>query len=270
MHGYRFPQHELALATLAREMGFAQVSVSHEVCPLMKLVSRGDTTVVDAYLSPILRATCARSSANWSVMPTPTPVQRSESAAMRLQFMQSNGGLTDAHLFQGKDAILSGPAGGIVGAVEVSRLAGFDRIIGFDMGGTSTDVTHYAGEYERAFVTEVAGVRLAAPMMRIHTVAAGGGSICTFDGARFRVGPESAGANPGPASYRRGGPLTVTDCNVMVGKLDPRTLPARLRSGRRSTARRRDRAREVRGARRRRHVAKPDRRARRRRSPTAS
>ena len=139
--------------------------------------------------------------------------------------MQSNGGLTDAHLFQGKDAILSGPAGGIVGAVEVSRLAGFDKIIGFDMGGTSTDVTHYAGEYERAFITEVAGVRLAAPMMRIHTVAAGGGSICRFDGARFRVGPESAGANPGPASYRRGGPLTVTDCNVMVGKLDPELFP---------------------------------------------
>ena len=139
--------------------------------------------------------------------------------------MQSSGGLTDAHLFQGKDAILSGPAGGIVGAVEVSRLAGFDRIIGFDMGGTSTDVTHWAGEYERAFVTEVAGVRLRAPMMSIHTVAAGGGSICAFDGARFRVGPESAGANPGPASYRRGGPLTVTDCNVMVGKLDPELFP---------------------------------------------
>ena len=139
--------------------------------------------------------------------------------------MQSSGGLTDAHLFQGKDAILSGPAGGIVGAVEVSRLAGFDRIIGFDMGGTSTDVTHWAGEYERAFVTEVAGVRLRAPMMRIHTVAAGGGSICTFDGARFRVGPQSAGANPGPASYRRGGPLAVTDCNVMVGKLDPALFP---------------------------------------------
>jgi 5-oxoprolinase (ATP-hydrolysing) len=146
-------------------------------------------------------------------------------AAIRLQFMQSSGGLTDAHLFQGKDAILSGPAGGVVGAVEVSRAAGFDRIIGFDMGGTSTDVTHFAGEFERAFVTEIAGVRLRAPMMRIHTVAAGGGSICTFDGARFRVGPESAGANPGPASYRRGGPLTVTDCNVMVGKLDPDLFP---------------------------------------------
>jgi 5-oxoprolinase (ATP-hydrolysing) len=139
--------------------------------------------------------------------------------------MQSSGGLTDARLFHGKDAILSGPAGGVVGAVEVSRLAGFDRIIGFDMGGTSTDVTHWAGEYERAFVTEVAGVRLRAPMMSIHTVAAGGGSVCTFDGARFRVGPESAGANPGPAAYRRGGPLTVTDCNVMVGKVDPDLFP---------------------------------------------
>jgi 5-oxoprolinase (ATP-hydrolysing) len=220
MHGYRFAQHEQALARIARRIGFAQVSVSHEVSPLMKLVSRGDTTVVDAYLSPILRRYVDR-------------VERAltggrgidKPGGMRLQFMQSSGGLTDAHRFQGKDAILSGPAGGIVGAVEVSRLAGFDRIIGFDMGGTSTDVTHWAGEYERAFVTEVAGVRLRAPMMKIHTVAAGGGSICTFDGARFRVGPESAGANPGPAAYRRGGPLTVTDCNVMVGKIDPALFP---------------------------------------------
>jgi 5-oxoprolinase (ATP-hydrolysing) len=251
MHGYRFPQHELALAALARELGFAQVSVSHAVCPLMKLVSRGDTTVVDAYLSPILRRYVsqverdlegrARAAAEIGMdarrrggSDEPHEVRRggadegNKAAARylpRIQFMQSNGGLTDAHRFQGKDAILSGPAGGIVGAVEVSRLAGFDRIIGFDMGGTSTDVTHYAGEYERAFITEVAGVRLAAPMMRIHTVAAGGGSICTFDGSRFRVGPQSAGANPGPASYRRGGPLTVTDCNVMVGKLDPELFP---------------------------------------------
>src|SRR5207249_6727935 len=149
-------------------------------------------------------------------------------ARPRLQFMQSNGGLTDAHRFQGEDAILSGPAGGVVGAVEVSRLAGFDRIIGFDMGGTSTDVTHWAGAYERAFVTEVAGVRLRAPMMRIHTVAAGGGSICWFDGSRFRVGPESAGANPGPAAYRRGGPLTVTDCNLIGGKLDSALFPKRF------------------------------------------
>ncbi len=217
MHGYRYPQHERALLRLARELGFTQVSVSHEVSPLMKLVSRGDTTVVDAYLSPILRRYVDQVEQDLG--------GTSGGSGVRLQFMQSSGGLTDAHLFQGKDAILSGPAGGIVGAVEVSRLAGFDRIIGFDMGGTSTDVTHYAGEYERAFVTEAAGIRLRAPMMRIHTVAAGGGSICTFDGARFRVGPQSAGANPGPASYRRGGPLTVTDCNVMVGKLDPALFP---------------------------------------------
>jgi len=217
MHGYRYPLHEQALAACARAIGFPQVSVSHEVSPLMKLVSRGDTTVVDAYLSPILRRYVGR-------------VEREltggrDDSGIRLQFMQSSGGLTDANLFQGKDAILSGPAGGIVGAVEVSRQAGFERIIGFDMGGTSTDVTHWAGEYERAFVTEVAGVRLRAPMMSIHTVAAGGGSISTFDGARFRVGPESAGAVPGPAAYRRGGPLTVTDCNVMVGKLDPELFP---------------------------------------------
>ncbi|MEP7327995.1 MAG: hydantoinase B/oxoprolinase family protein [Betaproteobacteria bacterium] len=217
MHGYRFPQHEAQLATLARRLGFTQVSVSHEVSPLMKLVSRGDTTVVDAYLSPILRRYVEQVEADLTGgMQTGGP---------RLQFMQSSGGLTDAKLFQGKDAILSGPAGGIVGAVEVSRVAGFDRIIGFDMGGTSTDVTHWAGEYERAFVTEVAGVRLRAPMMSIHTVAAGGGSICSFDGARFRVGPESAGANPGPAAYRRGGPLTVTDCNIMVGKVVPDLFP---------------------------------------------
>jgi 5-oxoprolinase (ATP-hydrolysing) len=220
MHGYRFAQHEQALAALARELGFGQVSASHEVSPLMKLVARGDTTVVDAYLSPILRRYVEQVERELRGR-APAP----DEGGLRLQFMQSNGGLTDAHRFRGKDAILSGPAGGVVGAVEVARLAGFERIIGFDMGGTSTDVTHYAGEYERAYMTAVAGVRLAAPMMRIHTVAAGGGSICTFDGARFRVGPESAGANPGPACYRRGGPLTVTDCNVMVGKLDPALFP---------------------------------------------
>ncbi len=257
MHGYRFPAHERTLASLAREIGFAQISVSHEVSPLMKFVSRGDTTVVDAYLSPILRryveqverdirgdtqkaaaeiATEARPQlANAGADDkTVRSVRRGGGDEAneadtrylpRIQFMQSSGGLTDAHRFQGKDAILSGPAGGVVGAVAVSRLAGCDRIIGFDMGGTSTDVTHYAGEFERAFVTEVAGVRLRAPMMRIHTVAAGGGSICRFDGSRMRVGPESAGAVPGPASYRRGGPLTVTDCNVMVGKLDPELFP---------------------------------------------
>jgi 5-oxoprolinase (ATP-hydrolysing) len=212
MHGYRFTEHEKTLKELAKDIGFTQISVSHEVSPLMKFVSRGDTTVVDAYLSPILRR---------YVMQVQNAL-----GAVRLQFMQSSGGLTDAHVFQGKDAILSGPAGGIVGAVAVTQLAGFDRMIGFDMGGTSTDVSHYAGEYERAFNTEVAGVRIRAPMMQIHTVAAGGGSICVFDGTKFRVGPESAGANPGPAAYRRGGPLTVTDCNVMLGKLRPELFPA--------------------------------------------
>ncbi|MGX6999195.1 hydantoinase B/oxoprolinase family protein [Caballeronia sp. KNU42] len=211
MHGYRYTAHEQKLKELAEQIGFTQISVSHEVSPLMKLVSRGDTTVVDAYLSPILRHYVGQVEADLGAVP--------------LQFMQSNGGLTDAHRFQGKDAILSGPAGGIVGAAQVSKLAGFDKIIGFDMGGTSTDVTHYAGEYEREFATEVAGVRIRAPMMKIHTVAAGGGSICSFDGARFRVGPQSAGANPGPASYRRGGPLTVTDCNVMTGKISARWFP---------------------------------------------
>ena len=212
MHGYRYTQHEAALKRIAQDIGFTQISVSHEVSPLMKFVSRGDTAVVDAYLSPILRRY----------------VEQVQSALgnVRLQFMQSSGGLTDAHKFQGKDAILSGPAGGIVGAAAVTQLAGFDKMIGFDMGGTSTDVTHFAGEYERAFETEVAGVRLRAPIMQIHTVAAGGGSICTFDGSKFRVGPESAGANPGPAAYRRGGPLTITDCNVMVGKLRPELFPA--------------------------------------------
>ncbi|HEY1385696.1 MAG TPA: hydantoinase/oxoprolinase family protein, partial [Dongiaceae bacterium] len=213
MHGFRHTQHEKALAGLADELGFRQISISHRVSPLMKLVSRGDTTVVDAYLSPILRRyvdQVAREIGN---------------DRTRLMFMQSNGGLTDAANFQGKDSILSGPAGGIVGAVETARLAGFDRIIGFDMGGTSTDVSHWRGAYERTFDAQVAGVRVRAPMMQIHTVAAGGGSILHFDGARFRVGPDSAGANPGPASYRRGGPLTVTDCNVMLGRLNPEFFP---------------------------------------------
>ncbi len=212
LHGYRNPIHERQVAALARDIGFAQVSVSHRVSPLMKLVGRGDTTVVDAYLSPILRRYVTQVADALS--------------GIRLMFMQSNGGLTDARSFEGKDAILSGPAGGVVGAVRTARMAGFDRIIGFDMGGTSTDVSHYAGEFERSFETQVAGVRLRAPMMDIHTVAAGGGSICRFDGTRFRVGPESAGANPGPACYRRGGPLTVTDCNVMIGKLRPNLFPA--------------------------------------------
>lgn len=214
LHGYRYPNHEQQVAAIARDIGFTQISVSHEVSPLMKLVSRGDTTVVDAYLSPILRR---------YVNQIATEL---DGAAPQLMFMQSNGGLINANRFQGKDSILSGPAGGIVGAVKTSAMAGFDRIIGFDMGGTSTDVSHYNGEYERTFETEVAGVRLRAPMMSIHTVAAGGGSILSFDGSRYRVGPESAGAYPGPASYRRGGSLTVTDCNVMVGKLQAAFFPS--------------------------------------------
>ena len=215
MHAYRYPEHERQVAALARAMGFAQVSVSHEVSPLIKLVGRGDTTVVDAYLSPILRRYVAQ-------VDKDLDARRS---AARLMFMMSSGGLTAAELFQGKDAILSGPAGGVVGMAETGRQAGFDRLIGFDMGGTSTDVSHFDGEYERAFETEVAGVRMRAPMMLIHTVAAGGGSILHFDGARFRVGPDSAGANPGPACYRRKGPLAVTDANVMVGKLIPDFFP---------------------------------------------
>ena len=213
LHAWKYPEHEQRVAKLVRDMGFSQVSVSHEVSPLAKLVGRGDTTVVDAYLSPILRRYVEQVSS-----------QLGDDS--RLMFMQSSGGLTAADLFQGKDAILSGPAGGVVGAVETSGLAGFDKVIGFDMGGTSTDVSHYDGEFERAFETEVAGVRMRAPMMRIHTVAAGGGSILFYEAGRFRVGPESAGANPGPACYRRGGPLSVTDANVMVGKLKPENFPA--------------------------------------------
>ncbi|MBL8831650.1 MAG: hydantoinase B/oxoprolinase family protein [Rhodospirillales bacterium] len=211
MHGYRHPAHEKRLGEIARRIGFSQISIGHVVSPLMKIVGRGDTTVVDAYVSPILRRYVDRVAG--------------ELGDTRLMFMQSNGGLVDANFFQGKDAILSGPAGGIVGAARTGTLAGFERIIGFDMGGTSTDVTLYNGEFERAFETIVAGVRMRAPMMKIHTVAAGGGSILFFDGTRFRVGPESAGANPGPACYRRGGPLAVTDANVMVGKIVPEFFP---------------------------------------------
>lgn len=220
MHGYRYPDHERQVAALAREIGFPQVSVSHEVSPLIKLVGRGDTTVADAYLSPILRRYVRQVAEELS-----GGTETEEGDAIRLMFMMSSGGLTAADLFQGKDALLSGPAGGVVGAAETGALAGFDRIIGFDMGGTSTDVCHYDGELETAFDTEVAGVRIRAPMMRIHTVAAGGGSILHYDGARFRVGPDSAGANPGPACYRRGGPLAVTDANVMLGKLIPDYFP---------------------------------------------
>ncbi|MER9106050.1 hydantoinase B/oxoprolinase family protein [Mesorhizobium sp. M0848] len=285
MHAWKYPDHEKAVAKVCRKLGFSQVSVSHEVSPLIKLVGRGDTTVVDAYLSPILSryvqrvagelgvapisplvggeersaegrektndlafsATNARShSEGQSAKPTeggavpPTPYSVTPPFAVpgisptrgeigqspRLMFMMSSGGLTAADMFQGKDALLSGPAGGVVGMVETARLAGFDKVIGFDMGGTSTDVAHYDGEYERAFDTEVAGVRIRAPMMRIHTVAAGGGSILHYEAGRFRAGPDSAGANPGPAAYRRGGPLAVTDANVMLGKLQPDFFPA--------------------------------------------
>ena len=215
MHAYRFPEHERAVAQVARAVGFTQVSVSHEVSPLMKLVGRGDTTVADAYLSPVLRRYVDRIASEFDT----------SGSRVKLMFMMSSGGLTDAHLFHGRDAILSGPAGGVVGCVQTAKRAGFDRVIGFDMGGTSTDVSHYESDYERTFETEVAGVRLRAPMMLIHTVAAGGGSILHGDGGRFVVGPDSAGADPGPRSYRRGGPLTVTDANVMTGKLNPDYFP---------------------------------------------
>ena len=252
MHAYAFPEHEKQAAEIAREIGFTQVSVSHEVSPLIKIVGRGDTTVADAYLSPILRryvekvagalggsAPSPRERGEGPVPgvaqvaalhPAPLPIAKSdgerETSSPRILFMASSGGLKAAELFQGRDAILSGPAGGIVGMAETAKLAGFTKVIGFDMGGTSTDVSHFAGEYERAFETEVAGVRMRVPMMRIHTVAAGGGSILFFDGTRFRVGPDSAGSNPGPKCYRRGGPLTVTDANVMVGKLKADLFPA--------------------------------------------
>jgi len=216
MHAYAFPAHEKTAAEVARELGFAQISVSHEISPLIKIVGRGDTTVADAYLSPILRR---------YVDKVAKALGATDGRGPKIHFMASSGGLKSADLFQGRDAILSGPAGGIVGMAETARIAGFEKVIGFDMGGTSTDVSHFAGDYERAFETEVAGVRLRVPMMRIHTVAAGGGSILHYDGTRFRVGPDSAGSNPGPKCYRRGGPLTVTDANVMVGKLSASFFP---------------------------------------------
>ncbi|MBB3233903.1 hydantoinase B/oxoprolinase family protein [Phyllobacterium endophyticum] len=219
MHAWNYPEHEQTAARVARELGFGQVSVSHEVSPLAKLVGRGDTTVVDAYLSPILRRYVEQVARELGIA-------ANSGGGPRLSFMMSSGGLTAADLFQGKDAILSGPAGGVVGMVETAKLAGFDKVIGFDMGGTSTDVAHFEGDYERAFDTEVAGVRIRAPMMRIHTVAAGGGSILHYSAGRFQAGPDSAGANPGPACYRRGGPLAVTDANVMLGKLRPKYFPA--------------------------------------------
>ncbi|MGF7149363.1 5-oxoprolinase (ATP-hydrolyzing) [Sphingomonas zeicaulis] len=213
MHGYRYPAHEERIAAIAEELGFQQVSVSNRVSPLMKIVGRGDTTLVDSYLSPVLNRYVRQ-------------VADALGEGVPLSFMQSNGGLAGATSFRGRDAILSGPAGGIVGMVETGRIAGFEKVIGFDMGGTSTDVSHYAGTLERSLETVVAGVRLRVPMMAIDTIAAGGGSICRFDGTRLRVGPESAGADPGPACYRRGGPLTITDCNVMLGKLQPDCFPS--------------------------------------------
>ena len=216
LHGYRYQEHEKQLSLIAKNIGFKQISVSHKVSPLMKIIPRGDTTVVDAYLSPILRR---------YVVQVKNALGSVKQDSGKLMFMQSNGGLTDANYFQGKDAILSGPAGGVVGMVKTGEKIGLKKLIGFDMGGTSTDVCHYNGEYERTLETEVAGVRLRSPMMLINTVAAGGGSILHFDGSRYRVGPDSAGANPGPACYRNGGPLTVTDCNVMIGKLSPDFFP---------------------------------------------
>ena len=216
LHGYRHTDHESRLADIARELGFEQISVSHEVSALMKIVPRGDTTVVDAYLSPILRRYVAQVDEQL----------RHEQHSPRLMFMQSNGGLTDAYAFQGKDALLSGPAGGVVGMVRTAANADLDKLIGFDMGGTSTDVSHYAGEFERAYETEVAGIRVRSPMMDINTVAAGGGSILHFDGSRLRVGPDSAGADPGPTCYGNNGPLAITDCNVVLGKLRPEFFPS--------------------------------------------
>ncbi|HEY4943645.1 MAG TPA: hydantoinase/oxoprolinase family protein, partial [Rhizomicrobium sp.] len=211
LHGYRFPAHEARAAQIAAAAGFTQISTSHEAVPLMKFVSRGDTTVADAYLSPMLSRYTRKIAGAL--------------AGSKLSFMTSNGGLAAPAFFRGKDAIVSGPAGGVVGMAETARAAGFEHVIGFDMGGTSTDVARWGGDYERVYETEVAGVRLRTPMLAIHTVAAGGGSILHYDGARFRAGPDSAGANPGPKSYRRGGPLTVTDANVMVGKLQAAFFP---------------------------------------------
>ncbi|WP_300538074.1 hydantoinase/oxoprolinase family protein, partial [Sphingosinicella sp.] len=213
MHGYRFPDHERRLRKLAEAAGFTQISVSHEIAPLIKLVGRGDTTVADAYLSPALRRYVRQ-------------VTSKLDPGTRLMFMQSSGGLAGEGAFTGANAILSGPAGGIVGMAKTAGGAGIARVVGFDMGGTSTDVSLYTGSFERTHETVVAGTRIRAPMLSIHTVAAGGGSICRFDGTRLRVGPESAGATPGPMSYRRGGPLTITDCNLYLGRIQPAHFPA--------------------------------------------
>ncbi len=241
LHGRAFPDHERRLAVVAREVGFTQVSVSSEISGLIKFVPRADTTVADAYLSPVLRAYVDGFACGFLGPPAPSPADSPNptpavkfdrgfagegAGGPRLLFMQSNGGLAHADAFRGRDAVLSGPAGGVVGMAAAARRAGFDNALGFDMGGTSTDVSHYAGVFERTNETVVAGVRLSAPMLQVHTVAAGGGSICFFDGMRLRVGPHSAGADPGPACYRRGGPLTITDCNVLLGRVRPEFFPA--------------------------------------------
>ena len=256
MHGYRYPEHEARIGDLARAAGFTQVSESHRTSPLMKLVSRGDTTVVDAYLSPILQRYVTEVAA--------------ELQGVRLLFMQSNGGLTDAAGFRGKDSILSGPAGGIVGMARTAADAGFTKVIGFDMGGTSTDVSHFAGEFEREYETQVAGVRMRAPMLSIHTVAAGGGSVLHFDGSRYRAGPDSAGADPGPACYRRGGPLTVTDANVLLGRIQPDHFPKVFGEQRRPAPRRGYYESEIYGTQRSDHRRPPATPAARRRSRPAS
>ena len=217
VHGYKYQDHETRIASIAAEIGFTQISVSHQVSPMVKLVSRGDTAVVDAYLSPILRRYVGQ---------VAKELQGGKNTACRLMFMQSNGGLTDAYDFHGKDALLSGPAGGVVGMVRTAENANLTKLIGFDMGGTSTDVSHYDGDFERAYETEVAGIRVRSPMMDINTVAAGGGSILHFDGSRLRVGPDSAGADPGPTCYGNNGPLAITDCNVVLGKLRPEFFPS--------------------------------------------
>jgi len=215
LHGYRYPQHETEVALLAVKAGFEQVSVSHDVEALIKLISRAETTLADAYLTPVLKRHIDRLCRELDEV----------AKRPRLLFMQSNGGLTDADRFRGKDSILSGPAGGVVGMVEAATAAGFDQLVGFDMGGTSTDVSAYSGEYERSSDSEIAGIRMRSPMMRIHTIAAGGGSILHYADDRYQVGPASAGADPGPACYRRGGPLTVTDANLLLGRLSPDCFP---------------------------------------------
>ena len=226
VHGWAYPAHEQRLADIAREIGFTQVSVSSEISGLIKFVPRADTTVADAYLSPVLRAYIDGFERGFGAPASRQTEGRKDADAPRLLFMQSNGGLAHADSFRGRDAVLSGPAGGVVGMAAAARRAGYDHALGFDMGGTSTDVSHYAGTFERTNETMIAGVRLSAPMLQVHTVAAGGGSICFFDGARLRAGPHSAGADPGPACYRRGGPLTITDCNVLLGRVRPEFFPA--------------------------------------------